>query len=808
MIPLPLYLYNIDNELINRESVSTSNNYFIRSYKNFTIRVIGGICKIYSVELKLIDGVSTPIATESDSFIGESINSSYTLFLESDAIVECDGIVYQIKLEIDNVINNTNEHYLDLLDNYFLPSYKELEPAMLSGSKRELLKRLLLDFKNIVSKKGTKISIEKFFNFVGFGSEKLNILEEYFHKNPDETITRTINPNKLIDYKNGDYHVLYDNFDEEKDDNGFKTLDNNNLPLRKITLENLEEFFNKLMIAIALANKYFTLQEQEITFFGLNFSANLPKFFSLTGNTSMIWEQDIYNFRKKIVIDLLNYFDSENYIYLVKNTLQKTKEVFRTEIKTYSIKESENQELYFIDREIFDDETITPDIDITKIRRVFGKVLQLDLIIPNCYVEVTITNNINQLCSIKYEKSTQLLKHLHLNFVTTIVGTFDVVVDFYDEYNNRERYFYQYEISNNITYVDFNTFNSVKILDDVTENGLIQDIDSPSEITIPDNIWNYILPLQQVPDDLSKYYNSSYINTPKLRYLLSNSRYLLPTLNKNFTLSEITDTLLTKYSDTNIEIISVKLTEELKLKKLKLRIFDVYDNRVKLIDYTQLPDYSPMHDVLFLTIMDIVESKTLEQVPYIFITTTESGINIDKLFDFVFVENREYTESEIKLLPSIYTLPADIYTFDKLPVNYDFQLFTRKSKLVPDFVYYVSNKIREDEPQIILGPKVLSLFPRLVNISKTDVQTFYVKLGDIVCCVINDDTIVNYNNIVWKVYNSFTNELLFETKEFSLKYRIDDNTCYDILLEFIINDEKYRIKKNSLFSSFDTKTIE
>lgn len=805
---LPLRLYNIDNQIIPILSVSNSYTYFIRSYRNFSIKVLAGKCTIYSVTLDIVNDIPTPIVNEAQEFVNDKQNTSYTLLLESDAIIECDDIVYQIKLLLDNEITEENQHYPDLLYNYDLPTFEELEPAILDGSKRELIKRLLLDFRSIISRKGTILSIEKFFNFLGLNSEYLHVWEEYLHENKDGIITKTIQPNKETDYKSGDYHVLFDNWDEPVNDKGYKELDEHNLPIRKINIQDFDAFFKALVHAIALADRYFTLQEQDISFFGIGFSANLPKYFGITGNMSEIWEQDVYNFRKKLSINIRNFFNQNNFDYIVKNTLQYKRDIYRTEIKIYTEEETViEKDLYWIIREFYDDEEIPADYDIRKIKRCFGKVLQIDLNCRNCYYEIFIENTLNPLISIKKDKTFSVIDNEHLEFVTATNGEYRITIDIYDKFNNRERFVYYYELSYDILHMDFETFNSVKILDK-PNNGLTQDIESPGIILLPENIYQYIIPITDIPDDLTKYYNSENAKIPNLRYLRVNERYELLETNQNILLDGFSETLITKFVDNWLDIYAIKLDDTLKNKKLVLRIFDANDCKWKFINYDEILYYKETFDNLFVTIMDVIENHedlTQEKVPYVFITTTETSLDIKKIFDFCFIEPiGNYTQENIPTFPNIYELDEDYLTYTRIPVNYDFQLFTRKSKFAPDFNYYVSHKQPHDEPQVILGPVIESVFPRLINIEKAgDIQVFYLKLGDIITCRCNDNYLVNYVNVVWKIYNSFTNELIYETNDLTLKYRIDENTCYDIELEYIIEGLTHKIRKKSLFSSFD-----
>ena len=325
----PVILYDIDNNTLPINCISKSNSFFIRSYQKFKIEIIEDNItenKIYSVKQNPnpVDQNDLFLITSAKNFGFE--NFAYSIFLDSNSIINVTGIdnitrTYYIEYRPENVLTEAQEHYNDLLTNNFLPTFSELEPAIISENKAEIIKRLLLDFKNIVNKKGTKTGITKFLNLIGFNPESIKVYDEYIvnNKNSDDNVVlKTITPNKERDYKSGYYHVLYDNWIVDDDEK--YTI--KNLPKRIINISDVTEFFIKLEKAISLANIYFTLPEQDISFFGLSNSANIEKYLSIAGNTTILNESDFHHFRKHISIDLFNKENIINQKFLVKKNIQ------------------------------------------------------------------------------------------------------------------------------------------------------------------------------------------------------------------------------------------------------------------------------------------------------------------------------------------------------------------------------------------------------------------------------------------------------------------------------------------------------
>jgi len=925
----PIILYNIDKQIITKKLISKTNCFYFYSYKNISVRILSGIGVLYSVK-KINNILSTEEALNGETLID---NFGYTLYLPINKTsieieITMDNIIsiYNITLNLDNIIDETNEHYKDLLYNNHLPNFAELEKAIPDEfNKSELIKRLLLDFKYILKHKGTKKSIETFLEFIGFNDSNLSIYEEFLNR---PTNTLNINPNKETDIKTGNYHVLYDNWESEV------KYDSNNLPIRKTKIDALDSFKNHLLYAISLANTYFTSDEQDITFFGLTYSSNIPYEQSITSNMNMIFENDVYGFRKNIKIDILNYVDSINYSKIISNCIQNTNNLFKTEVKSYleDLNSKINTNTYNIDYEIFDD-VIPTDIDITKVEKLFGNILHIDINSPNTYIEIEIIDKLDSQNILIYDKifiQTLLSKVIVLKKTSEYLISIKVT----DCYNNIEKYFYDFNVNIDIQRIDIESFTSFKIQDSLNDLDII---DSPSfmtgvkkineieikkskygrlynwyaatdprciapegwhipsiqdwinltifisgdytftgsdvnggekiktigieywntsdyidlvtnntnfnavgagvyngsftnikdtcnylvsddmgsafairsynnkvsftsynpsfgspvryiknnsindgnftdidgniyhAVTIGTQVWsqenaatlhyndgslilsdfngtigavcsynndesnvyeividkvitnvltNYVLPIELIPNDLSQYFNVDSNNQQILKWLTDNKTYVLPSLNDNLILDDISEKIPLELTDNWLSILCFKYDDNY---ELKLRIFDPNINEYIIINYSEISNYNKIFDCLYIMLLDIYdrdENNILQdfKTPYYFITTTEVGIDLNKLtFDFVLVNKLDNS------FQSIYDiLNTTIESFEnKIPVNYDFPLFEIKSELFPIFNTYKSLtgyiKTIEIPEQSIGIDKKVSKYGRLYN---------------------------------------------------------------------------------------------
>lgn len=754
---IPIKLYNIENKLVETHCISTTTNFFVRSFQNFSIEIIEGEAIIYSV-------IENPNSTNQDDlFIIEkntkfdSVNHNYTIFIKEGTIkfkvtgiIDKTPVIYELTFRD---INFEPEHYADFLTNKYLPTYEELLPALIDQDNAELIKRLLLDYKKIVKYKGTIVGIEKFLNFIGFNPESIKIYSEYI--TPDEI--KTINPNKLIDIKTGDYHVLFDNYIVNPDE----PYTIKNLPRRIINITNLEEFFERLYYAIALANIYFTLPEQDISFFGISYSANNEQYLSIAGRPNVMWNQDPHYFHKLIKINLIEYVTQDIINSIIKNTiLSKSNTIYKSEYKYRKADTPTNTELYLVDEEIFDDET--GDLDIVS---KFGNILHFDILAPNNYIEYKIEHSNNPFSAIIQPKTLLGDTPHRIVFAANRAGLYKISVLVTDNYNNQEKYFYEFIIDDKIANIDFDMYNSVELLDTKLR------LESSGPITA-ESI-NYILPLDQVPNLLSTYFDI--VSNDKM-YMTNLPKYILPEINKNFIVDNSTEIPI-DFMDNWVDILSVRKPVN---KSLKLRYINAYTLKPAYSNIGEIvPNKCESDDLLFVTDMEILESTGYEN--YIFISTQCIGIEINKTnFDFVFIDEDD----------NVTSIFDENITLKRLPVNYDYQLFHR----------FTSNvnypEIDLDDPETM--PIVESIFPRLTK------NNFQVKLGETVACEINRKLVTNDIDVSWEIRNAFNNELIFETKEYILKYRVSDKMIFSVILNFKLKNEpgsNYQIVQKSIFSS-------
>lgn len=785
---LPIIIYDIDKNKLSKTTISKSNCFYFYSYQNISVKILSGVATLFSVK-KVGEQLVTNEGQEFNDNFGYTLyiqNNKSTVILE---ITNADGLIeeYTVNLMLDNIIDESNTHYLDILTNKNLPSYQLLKDAIPDDfDESELVKRLLLEFQNILKTKCTRVSIDKFLQFLGFDDEQLTVYSEYFSS---ETNTYTINPNKLKDIKTGNYHVIYDNYEED----GY---DDKNMPIRKSIIQDLSNFTQSLLNAIILANQYFTAEEQSINSFLLSYSSNIKMFPGMTSNASMIFENDVFDFRKNIDINIYSNINSKIKQQIVTNKISKQLTINKSEVKTYSNSiDKTNPNIYVVDSEILDSD-IFDETDIEHIERIFGCIIHLDIISMDMFVEIDITDLSDKTNTLKFNK-TYITEPINKLIVLKNTGKYRISVYCSDKYNNREMYYYDIEVSNLIYRIDFDVFNSCKLSESL-QRKLSLDVDSNSKLTEKTNneSVNYILPVDSVPLDLTQYFTQD-IGNLKIKWLTENSEYILNKLNTSLIVDRLTETIPLDLIDNYLSILSFQYNPNY---DLKLRIYDYDSNTTKIINYSDIGLYDKYADKLFITVIDVYdrnEDNTLKtsKTPYYFISTNETGIDISKNnYDFVIVNKIDGT------ILSVY----DITNYTKqIPVNHDFPLFITPSTLVLNFQSYISPTKYNAIINGVTYPIIKSIFPYLTN--EDEIQ--YLKLGDIVLCKLNNDLTVDYQDVKWQIFNSFTNEKLFETNDLTLKYRIEENTCYDIYCEFVIDGVKYTINKTSIISSYESKII-
>lgn len=747
-----------------------------------------------------------------------SNNFSYTIHFNVKSIVSKDYIVIllvtdtvdttkQRKIVINFKSTETEKKsiYDDLLVNYDLPDYNKLEKAIVNEDKAHLIKRLLLDYKNIMVSKGTDESIRKFLYFIGFDHDTVKVYPEYVTDDGKKTIV----PNKDVDVKTGYYWVMYDNY--RHFDNINEGLTNKNLPYRPLNNTNIDEFFERLFYGITLANRYFTIPEQDISFFGLINSANWGKFISTAGNTSIVHKDNIHYFKDYIDIDLFVQERLDETTYIVRDNRQKLNKIFKTEVKCIINSNSlVKKNLFLIDREIADDEIPSGIQPFTYIK-TFGNILNFQIKNNNpsfkIYVDYKIYDEYDLTTAIESNRFILNPNEIHkIKYLTKKSSDYIIKVDIRDDWNNRELYTYKYLLDDSIDRLDFEIFNTTTVFDDIQNYNINSDVDSPSFTSSPLNI-SRVLDLFDVERlaDLREYFEIE--RQRNTRNLNKNERYLLDSISKNTIIENCTETLPIKYLDTHIQLGSIPADDNKVLllldnTSLNHKFYELPNDKINIEN-----DYYPSN--LFLQISDIIENSNNPSVTkkYIFVTTTEVGIDLS-LFKLFYVERSFYQELKDNSFDDsfdgsftvvggvnfndsrfkqIYELPDYIQT--DIPINFDV-----------DTVFYDNNhqynlKLPKD------NKKVNSLYPRMIKITESIGNTYYLKIGDVICARINNNYITDYINLKWSVINAFDKKVLFETNDYMLKYRINRKTIYDIKCEFDIYGKHYTILKKAIQSS-------
>lgn len=437
------------------------------------------------------------------------------------------SMVYKICYYDGNQIDETNSHYLDLLTNYYLPSLEELGQAMVNSGlydKREMLKRLLLDFKEITRNKGTKQAVENFFKFLGYdddvyttqNNQDLSTIKLYEEFRKDDG-SLTLEPDKYKDVKTGRYHVLYDYYHYLD-----PIYDENNLPNIEIVIDDYEDFMNRVMYAIQLANIYFTLDEQEIIFFNSVFSSNAPTFQNIQSSTVISSQYDIMHFRHDLNINAFVNETQNSVINKVVDKVQLSNVLNATEIKYVLFTTADidfmmhNNNFHRINREIFDDEEIadedfnqdsfsivneqlgvTNDLDF--LYRKFGAILHIRIDVLS-HLELEYKFYLKSLYDptdpyTYIQKDRMFVSEPVIDqfacFKNTIADDVYVLeVSVYDDTNNKETYFYEFTLNEDDLFINTESYNSAFIYDNLSEIEAYRDQDCTDRINELDVSYN------------------------------------------------------------------------------------------------------------------------------------------------------------------------------------------------------------------------------------------------------------------------------------------------------------------------------
>ena len=460
------------------------------------------------------------VTTSGDNLAG---NYCYTLYIPENGmsvdIIITDSTGYSITYNVEyvntNIETDSNKHYDDLLVNYNLPSYEELVNAIEPSSSydnRELIKRLLLDFREILKNKGTKKSIEKFFQYLGYDTSgtQLNIYDIF--KRPDGTTTTT--PNRKTDIKTGFYTYLYKCYEQDG-------LNPDNMPINNINILDNDTLLSHLLNAVNLANIYFTATEQEIESIKLLFQSNIPSYISSYNRTYMISRNNIQEDFNYHLVNIGNVGMRVNKEYVTGSLLKD--DVLNVEalwVKPYNFNSLVDGQFLNGSEEIL---VVNPNTDnkYNEVDGIYGSIIQLPYISDDTVIKINgvVVPNDSMIALVM----TDLNKEYMIN------------ISYVNSYGEGVYYIYTLKFNEKsiikpvIKSVSSNTYKLPYKIDDInlTKTGYL------TGITETDSI----LPLIYMPDEVV--YND--ILKPKFRYLLTDNRYpAFKDAQMNFQLNEVT----------------------------------------------------------------------------------------------------------------------------------------------------------------------------------------------------------------------------------------------------------------------------
>lgn len=751
-----IQIYDINKQPINHIAISNKHCFYFYSHTLFDVKITNGIGILFSVN------PNTQLVSEGTAFTGKQ-NYGYTLFIDENltavdleiSVSSSNKQSLRVELRLDNVVDEHKQKlYDDLLVNNHLPTLKELQPALLDNFESgNLMRRMFLDFKDIMRAKGTTNSIHKFLEFIGFENEQIKVVSEYIRPN-GETIV--VNPDYTKDRKTGNYYVSFDNWEYIK--NPGEKLDSDNLPLRKHYIHDNQNLLEKLKYAIAIANTYFTLVEEDITFFGITNSVNIPCNQMIGSTMNQIFVNDVYWWRKTIDILISSNQLSENgnviEEHLVTNTIQHESTLRRNEIKYLVNQKQPNNEMFLIDKEIQDNEYVqlTNPEELSKIHSCFGSVVNICISAPNKYVSVEITNKNNP-----FTKITLPIRLIEEKLLFSYIVTkheskndYQIKITIHDLFGNREVYTYNHNLIDDERYLDVDMYQS-GTSNFNTINDLTIDIDSTqlSNISSSKSTGNHILLNDSIPKVLSNYFRN-YEDKDVSENYSGNKKYALPDVLEYVPIEKLTESIPTQWLHSWIECLFLPVTGELKFEP------------------TESDELT--EKLVVLKLRNVIDDKTGLKSDYYMITTSECGININRGTYDIKIE----TDNGLR---SIYEQPK--FKRKVLQVNYSWPLFG----------------------EFVIGQKntVNSLFQRL---DKS--YTNLLKIGDVAVFKLNSNSVVQQKDIVWKLYDAFTDDLILVEKAYSLKFRVNEETIYNLVCEFTINNKKITITKKGIVSSWKT----
>lgn len=554
------------------------------------------------------------------------------------------------------------EEHEDMLHNYNLPSSAELSSAAFPGYNASITE-LLLDFRTILQHKG-KDTIEKVLEFLGYNIDLTNQTKE----NGEKT---GIYIAELLAYLE-------------------QGLDENNLPEYEYTSTS-QELLDALQKALSLVHEYFSAEEQIVKETHLQHQSNLPNFIQINTQNychSTI-DQCLTSFR----------FDVENFI--------KDSKQFNDHKKLFLQRYLDPLPSLTIHEVL----PYTPTEQIELIHEDVCYLLHLKLMGDNVFYSLKVNDLqfVGDTSSVSFDKWLVVLTPQDVHIELKIRNQFGSVETLYYKLDLNE-------ISNPI-----HVLSSAE----VSQDSSMDLYNSPAvtlEEVISYGLPNYYRDQEDVPQDLSQYYSSSYT-----RYL---KNVKLPDLKPTYNyplrlLSNLPLTLL----EPKIHIVTCDwMTGD---------TFFYLNHGLYSDEFIPIPSYLPINiHSRSVTIDGTQEDRT------IFVSSiTGYDIPTDRIYVKRYGSNNFLKLLDIKQEESHTTIYSNI--------KIDF----------PDDSYYT-----------YLGPydTIKSIFSYLTENSQRE-----LKLGDLLVCVTD-------NSVPYSLTDSFTGEVLAETDQRALVYRISELTSYDL----------------------------
>lgn len=829
------------NIIVTDTLVIESNTFYLWSTSNFNIEIVSVEksklkhgsnleCSIYSCT----DANTQPV--NSSKFVNLE-NYGYTVFVPSSdwrITIRCYNSDWSQTLTLHTVFEDSianpyeSDKYARLLTNFNLPNYTILKDILLdSNSKTDIIKRLLLDFRDILQTRGTIQSIKSFLKFMGFTDERIRVIPE----------TQPVDPSTTVDgirIKTGDYYVLLDMFTDGSND-GVITLNRKNMPAAKLRDFNIEQ---TLVNAIAIANTYFTGIEQDIVFIGLNTTVNVPSFKHITTQPLRIHEQHIvpdnfeFTFSWLNPLNLLQVENSENeYVRDYQNTVisrvkksrytQGVRKLYRSNFMYLSkdahlSTEIPNSPVFEIKQLINkNDNEITRDTTST-----YGCCISFDLLEHIIdwrkysdiqLLRVTIQSEEDPLIRHEVENKKQFL------FVITELGRYRLRVDIQGLHNSVETYYTWIEIEDNINLFKFDIYSSQRMKGENERNELGLAIDSSTTTILNQHQspgMNFIeqLKTEFIPEKLDQYFNIYQQDVSKVsKWLLpqrnvveNNTFYTLPDINPLVQLSEVTNTLSLSKSSNWIKmyVINTNINRD-----NRYQFFFKYFDDVDTFDYRYIPLRSEgaPHDVVSNALDDknFKESSILFNHGYLNVIEIESddvvtdpsnhvGIkyfmfitNILGADEFIF-DNLFVTVNNDEKMINIREL-VNVYPY-VMPVNHSFTFDHETAKELPTKRL---NHISEDV-----------FFPSVFEYLSENEYHKPLKIGDVIFIQPNNNYISNYHSLRWELYDAFTNKIVYRSTDYALKYRISYNSIFNLVMYLTIGNKEYKIERKSIFNCY------